>query len=114
MKSIGNDRWRADIPASEVGRYLYTVEGWMDRFGTWRHTMIKRMGSGQDVRTDCLIGANLVEDAASRAGDEDAGKLRGWARKLRNENDLEQSKREALGAELAALVQCYPDRRFAV
>ena len=112
MVSMGNDRWRAEIPTLEMGRYLYTVEGWIDRFGTWRHAMIKRIGSGQDVRADCLIGANLVDDAASRAVEEDAGKLREWARRLRDENDP-QSSRAAVADELAALVQRYADRRFA-
>src|ERR1700735_5331237 len=69
MKSMGNDRWRAEIPAVEMGRYLYTVEGWIDHFETWQRAMVKRIGSGQNVGTDCLIGANLVEDAASRAVD---------------------------------------------
>src|ERR1700683_939346 len=112
MVSMGNDRWRAEIPTLEMGRYLYTVEGWIDRFGTWRHAMIKRIGSGQDVRADCLIGANLVDDAASRAVEEDAGKLREWARRLRDENDPQRS-RAAVADELAALVQRYADRRFA-
>ena len=64
MKPLGNDRWRGAFPVSELGRYLYTVEGWIDRFGAWRNAMVKRISSGQDVRTDCLIGAKLVEDAA--------------------------------------------------
>src|ERR1700690_1461390 len=28
MKPLGNDRWRGEFPASELGRYQYTVEGW--------------------------------------------------------------------------------------
>ena len=46
--------------------------------------MIKRIDSGQDVRMDCLIGAGLLEDAASRAAPEDAARLRDWARALRD------------------------------
>jgi starch synthase (maltosyl-transferring) len=113
MKSMGNDRWRAEIPAVEMGRYLYTVEGWIDHFETWQRAMVKRIGSGQNVGTDCLIGANLVEDAASRAVDEDAGKLREWVRMLRNENDPGRRSQVALADELTALVRRYPDRRFA-
>jgi starch synthase (maltosyl-transferring) len=35
MKPLGNDRWRGDFPVEELGRYQYTVEGWIDRFETW-------------------------------------------------------------------------------
>jgi len=113
MKLLGNDRWRGEFRASELGRYLYTVEGWIDRFGTWRSAMMKRINSGDDVHTECLIGANLIEDAASRASHDDAARLHDWARMLCNERDTENSKRVALGDELAAVVQRYPDRRFA-
>src|ERR1700722_1264907 len=41
MTLVGNDHWRGDFLASKVGRYYYSVEGWIDRFGTWRNAMIK-------------------------------------------------------------------------
>src|SRR5580704_2516180 len=50
MKFAGNDHWRGEFPVAEPGSYQYTVEGWIDRFGTWRNAMIKRIDSGQDVR----------------------------------------------------------------
>lgn len=31
MEPLGNDRWRARFPVTELGTYVYTVEGWMDR-----------------------------------------------------------------------------------
>ncbi len=113
MKLVGNDHWRGDFLASKLGKYHYTVEGWIDRFGTWRNAMIKRIESGQDVRIDCLIGANLVEEAASRASPEDAARLHDWVRILRDERSLESGKQAILGDELADAVQRYPDRRFA-
>ncbi len=116
MKLVGNNRWRGDFLASEIGKYFYNVEAWIDRFGTWRNAMIKRLNSGQiesssDVRTDSLIGANLVEEAASRATPEDSAKLHDWARLLRERPD--EGNQAVLGEELAAVVQRYPDRRFA-
>src|SRR5215813_8087310 len=36
MRPIGNDRWRGCFSVQELGRYFYTVEGWIDRFETWR------------------------------------------------------------------------------
>ncbi len=118
MKSVGNDRWRGEFLASEFGKYYYTVEGWIDRFGTWRNAMIKRIDSvptesGDNIRAECLIGAALVEEAALRAAPEDAARLRDSVRILRGEWSPEISKQVVLGDEIAAIVQRYPDRRFA-
>src|ERR1700733_9111609 len=61
MTRLGNNRWRGGFQVHKAGRYEYTVEGWIDRFGTWRNAMIKRIESGRDIATECLIGAALVE-----------------------------------------------------
>lgn len=113
MSWVGNDRWRGGFPASSVGKCYYTVEGWIDRFETWRNAMIKRIDSGTDVPAEWLIGASLVEEAASRAAPDDAARLRDWVRVARKEQGSESDKQEILGDELAAIVQRYPDRRFA-
>ena len=114
MKLVGQDRWQGGFQASKLGKYYYTVEGWIDRFGTWRHAMIKRIESANDARTEYLIGAILIEEAASRAGPEDAARLQNWARILRDERDPESARQAVLGDELAALMERYPDRRFGV
>jgi starch synthase (maltosyl-transferring) len=36
MKRVQNDRWRGEFSVSKLERYEYTIEGWIDRFGTWR------------------------------------------------------------------------------
>jgi starch synthase (maltosyl-transferring) len=113
MQPLGNDRWVGEFMAAEIGRYQYTIEAWIDRFGTWRSAMAKRIKSGQDIRTDCLIGANLIEDTASRAAAEDAAQLGAWALTLRDHGNPAHIQQLVLGNELAAIVQRYPDRRFA-
>src|SRR6266436_5901673 len=102
MKLVGNDHWRGDFPATKIGKYHYTVEGWIDRFGTWRNAMLKRISSGQDVRTECLIGANLIEEAASRAAPEDAAQLHEWVRLLRGDAGVNGGKLATLADEIAA------------
>jgi starch synthase (maltosyl-transferring) len=111
MKLVGPDHWRGVFVTSQMGRYRYTVEGWIDRFGTWRNAMIKRIDSGQDDHIEYLVGATLVEEAASRAAPEDAASLRDWVRILRD--DTSKASDLVLGDDLAATVQRYPDRRFA-
>jgi starch synthase (maltosyl-transferring) len=113
MTRVANDRWRGGFPATQVGKCYYTVEGWIDRFETWRSAMVKRIDSRSDVPAEWLIGASLVEDAASRAAPVDAARLQDWVRIIREGRSSESGKQEILGSELGAIVQRYPDRRFA-
>ena len=76
MKPLGNDHWRGEFSVEMLGRYQYTVEGWIDHFQTWRGELLKRVAAGQDLHVDLLIGAALIEEAAARARGDDAGLLR--------------------------------------
>ncbi|HUB79418.1 MAG TPA: alpha-1,4-glucan--maltose-1-phosphate maltosyltransferase [Bryobacteraceae bacterium] len=114
MMPRGNDRWRCEIPLSGIGRYRYTVEGWIDRFASWRSDLAKRIDAGQVARVEYLIGAELIDEAAARAANAgaDAAQLREWAAALRGP-DSEMRGEIALADELAAMMERYPDRRFA-
>ncbi len=110
LKWAGNDRWRGNFLAANVGKYYFTIDAWIDRFATWRNGMIKRTRS-EDVRGEFLIGAGLLEEAALRATPEDAAELQQWARVLRA--DDHPAKQAALEEAVAAIMRRYPDRRFA-
>ena len=113
MKSLGNDRWRGEFTVRELGSHRYTVEGWINRFATWRRDLEKRISAGQDVSVDLLIGAHLIERAAARATSEDTGALRKWAKRLRENASDPSGAAIALDSELLKLVQHYPEREFA-
>jgi starch synthase (maltosyl-transferring) len=113
MKLLGNDRWRGEFSVAESGRYQYTVEGWIDRFQTWRKDLQKRIAAKQDVAVDLLIGAGLIEAAAGRAKGEDAKVLLDWAQRLRGSKQDESQKSIALDVDLLKLIQLYPDRGLA-
>ncbi|HKX19724.1 MAG TPA: maltotransferase domain-containing protein, partial [bacterium] len=38
-----NDRWRGEFTVSQIGRYRYTVEVWVDHFATWTRDLAKRV-----------------------------------------------------------------------
>jgi len=116
MEALVNDRWRGSFPAEALGRYRYTLRAWVDRFGTWRRDLLKRVDAGQDVGIDLLIGADLIERAARRVTGEPGRKLRAFARRLREDAEAGGARPEAADAaldeELAALMKANPDRRF--
>ncbi|MEO8125917.1 MAG: alpha-1,4-glucan--maltose-1-phosphate maltosyltransferase [Bryobacteraceae bacterium] len=112
MRPLGNDRWRGVFQVSEIGRYVYTVEGWVDRFRTWRGDLIKRLDAGQNVDVEMMIGAGLVEAAARRAEGAAAEALLRWAGLLRLE-DRQKREVAALDKDLVTAVQMSPDYSMA-
>jgi starch synthase (maltosyl-transferring) len=108
MKPLGNNHWRDEFSVEMLGRYQYTVEGWIDRFQTWRGELLKRVAAGQDVYVDLLIGAVLIDEAAGRARGDDAGLLRDWAGRLREAKDRPEGADIALEEEPLGVLQRYP------
>jgi starch synthase (maltosyl-transferring) len=113
MRPVVNDRWRGEFDVTDVGRYRYTLRAWVDRFATWRSDLVKRVEAEQEVSTDLLIGADLVERAARRAG-ADARTLRDAARLLRSGAGSREGVEAALDPELSAVMERHPDRRHTV
>ena len=115
MEPLGNDHWRAAFTVTQLGRYRYTIEGWMDSYTSWRSDLLKRIKAGQDISMDLVIGAQLVEAAAGRAKDTDASTLRAWAKEFSvgEKSTLEARTQRALDEEMAALTERYPERSHA-
>jgi starch synthase (maltosyl-transferring) len=117
MEPLVNDRWRAEFTVTQLGRWIYTVTGWVDRFKTWRRDLRKRVDAGQDVSVDLLIGAELIRQAAGRALEarrkSDARVLEGLAAGVSDGSDLAPRTALAMEEELAELMARYADRSTA-
>ena len=72
MVPIVNDRWRGEFMVSELGRYLYTIQGWVDAFETWSRQFAKRVEADQEITLELEVAARMVEAAASRADGSDS------------------------------------------
>ena len=109
MQPLGNDRWRGSFPVARMGEYFYTVAGWIDHFDTWRSDLEKRIAAGQEIEVDLLNGAQLAEQAAGRAGRDDADLLRRWAAQLSDPKDAAAAQKTALDPALAEMMARYLD-----
>ena len=114
MKLLGNDRWRGQFAVEEMGRYRYTIEAWVDRFKTWHQGLIKKIEAAQEVDSDLLAGAKLVEEASEHASGADAKRLREYARALdtAGRGKAPENISRLVDEELPRLMEQYPDRRF--
>jgi starch synthase (maltosyl-transferring) len=115
MTLLGNDRWSGSFVVKSLGRYVYTIQAWIDHFASWLRDFKKKAQAGQELGVDLLVGVGLIEQAAERASGEAAARLAAWARDLRalGETDMTGAVALAIDEPLAALAHRYPDRRMA-
>lgn len=109
LTPIGNDRWRGLFTAEKLGRYLVTLEAWVDAFGTWRRDMKKRLAAEQDVTVDLRIGADLLDQVAGRARGADARRLTAAAATIRSARDPAAAAAVAMEDALYELASRHPD-----
>lgn len=103
-----HDRWQGSFSLDRVGDWAFTVEAWTDRFTTWRSELEKKYGAGQDVRSELLEGAVMVERAARHATHGARASLLRMARELRDDELGPAMRVEvALAAELRALMAAH-------
>src|SRR6185437_7699333 len=79
MSPIGNDRWQGRFTVQSLGRYTYTVAGWVDHLESWRRGLAKKFEAGQDIELDLRQGAALAREVCERVREPDARSLKDWA-----------------------------------
>ncbi|MBN2032411.1 MAG: alpha-1,4-glucan--maltose-1-phosphate maltosyltransferase [Deltaproteobacteria bacterium] len=112
MEPLINDRWRGSFQVSDIGRYFYTIEAWVDRFKTWRRDLKKKVHAGQDVSVDILIGLKLIAEAVPSAGEKEVKALEERIAEIDCASDAVEKIALALDDDLAELMLSCSERRF--
>ena len=111
LQRMANDAWKASFKIRQLGRWLYTVCAWIDRFESWRQGFAKRVAAGPDVGVEVLAGVALIEAAAGRTTGGVADWLTARAARLRAEEDPGGRNRLALDRALhARMRRILPER----
>jgi len=114
LTACGNDRFAAELEVDRIGRWEFSVEGWVDAFASWLAGLRRKAEVDEVADVDLAIGAALVRAAATRAGGE-APVLVQLAAQLDDVGQLAAERARALLADsaLAELVHRHPDREHA-
>jgi len=113
MEARPNDTWSGSFLAERLGVHEFVVEGWVDRFRTWRRELRARFEAGQDddVAIELVLGATLVSEAVNRAAKKDGPALRKAAGTLVDETvPLSARVEAAVSADLLDLMDRHADR----
>jgi starch synthase (maltosyl-transferring) len=112
LELLGNDDWRGEFVVTRLEPYRYTVQAWVNAFLTWQADLIKRSEAGQDLTLELLVGAQILEDAASRAKGRDGRRLQAFSAELKSSSAGEARIAVGLATNpaLSALAVKYADR----
>jgi starch synthase (maltosyl-transferring) len=107
------DRWSAEFRVDAEGLWHFTVEGWSDPIGTWRHDAEIKIPLGQDVELVCEDGARLLERAAAEVPKASRAVILKAAEALRDaDRSAEDRVAPALDRDLTAVLDCHPLREL--
>ena len=76
----GLAQWYGQLWFGTNARYIYTIEAWVDEYGTWLDGTTKKLEAGQDISLELVEGADMVRKTVERlktikdVRDEDARK----------------------------------------
>ena len=69
LHPLGNDRFEAEFTPDAIGRWQYSVVAWIDRWGSWRRELERKVDAGQsDFASELLEGAMLAGIAVTKGG----------------------------------------------
>jgi starch synthase (maltosyl-transferring) len=113
MAPTTNDRWQATFTVESVGRYEYTLEGWVDQFASWRRDLGKKADAGQDVASELLEGSELIRETVRRVPGSPAELLAHADHLADAATPASVRVTFARSEDLARLMAAYPDRSTA-
>jgi starch synthase (maltosyl-transferring) len=84
---VNPDRWFGEITLDRPGRWEYSVVAWPDHYQSWSRDLRLRMAAGQDIESELLEGAALLEETQARHSGERAARLRRAVEILRDSSE---------------------------
>lgn len=100
MTLLSNDRWFAGFQLERLGRYLFTIEVWVDRFGGFVEEITKKHAASVPIDLELTEGIGFVESTAHRAS---ARYADDFARLLTNFRDDNPARRRQLLSDPATI-----------
>ncbi|PSQ95856.1 MAG: alpha-1,4-glucan--maltose-1-phosphate maltosyltransferase [Bacteroidetes bacterium SW_9_63_38] len=103
MPFTGNDEFVGAFDVTEIGRYLYRIRAWINRFATWQDQFRRRVEGGEsqsEIESELKAGAALLRKAAENAPEDDEELIQAHVDAFENGNE-----QAALGDEIAELVR---------
>ncbi len=109
---IDGDRWAGAFEVTELGRYTWTIEAWIEPFAGWRDELRRKVEAGQaDLSGELSEGVVLLEQAAKRCKGADRERIAAALSVLADAGATADDRHAAaLDTALQDAVERHPDR----
>ncbi len=112
LTPLRNDRFQAEFVVHRIGLYAYTIQAWVDRFGSWNRDMQKRIASDLDIELHLCVGIDMVSEALQNASRDDRAWLEMQIDQMQGHRPIEERLRTACHATLADRMRSITPREF--
>ena len=120
----GLAQWYGQLWFGTNARYIYTIEAWVDEYGSWLDGTTKKLEAGQDISLELVEGADMVRKTVERlktirdVRDEDARKadlalLQDALKRFDENEDMFQCANILMGGDVTEAMDRWPDREKA-
>lgn len=120
----GLAQWYGQLWFGTNARYIYTIEAWVDEYGTWLDGTTKKLEAGQDISLELVEGADMVRKTVERlktikdVRDEEARKadlalLQDALKRFDENEDMYQCANILMGNDVSEAMDRWPDREKA-
>lgn len=120
----GLAQWYGQLWFGTNARYIYTIEAWVDEYGSWLDGTTKKLEAGQDISLELVEGADMVRKTVERlktiqdVRDEDARKadlalLQDALKRFDENEDMFQCANILMGNDVTEAMDRWPDREKA-
>lgn len=120
----GLAQWYGQLWFGTNARYIYTIEAWVDEYGTWLDGTTKKLEAGQDISLELVEGADMVRKTVERlktikdVRDEDSRKadlalLQDALKRFDENEDMYQCANILMGNDVSEAMDRWPDREKA-
>ncbi|MCP9273149.1 alpha-1,4-glucan--maltose-1-phosphate maltosyltransferase [Mycolicibacterium arenosum] len=109
------DVFHGQFAPDAVGLWTYRIDGWSDPLATWRKNVTAKLEAGQsesELDNDLIVGATLLERAATGVPRQDRFPLIDAASRLREPGDPFRRAGAALSEDVDRLLEQYPLREL--
>ncbi|MDX6644693.1 MAG: hypothetical protein QOK40_420, partial [Miltoncostaeaceae bacterium] len=111
MTALPADRWHGAFTATELGRYRFTIEAWVDRFASWREEVRRKVEFGEpDLAGELAEGEAILAARAPGLAGEDRELAQRALAAVRSDAAQEERLEAALDPMLAEAVARHPKR----
>lgn len=107
---INNDRWRGNFTPTKEGFYSYMLEGWIDHLASWQHEISLKIKDGQQVSSELLVGASLLEKILGKASNEDKKDIQLTIDAFKDSYQYTEAVFLAMSEKLANWFEQYPEQ----